>query len=1132
MLKLNCLLKNTPAAAHIKDAIEMMVSDFLEANDKAPFSDVYNSIRKAGIEVDAESIGEIYNGLYGEIEDERLSTIEEVEEFTGKNFQKQIDSLVDDILGETELPATQELGFDSPEKYAVNKISKLFQNEIFGKATRNSTVLKQMQDFTTKAAASLLDKKTVAPVGLTSALDSFFNLESNQFKTLSGQANTLKTLHEAIQKEVYNYVDQAALKLSDEEADILREQWETYTDAIINSTYDIVLNKGNQNSLVNQSLQQIEIEGVNIVDLNGNVKWDALIEYDNPDTISQKVKELFKEGFTDKNGVVTKYSNEQAERIGDYFQRMYEKKLASAKERTIGNNRVRNMSAKNIISDFIKDRGFFNLVKDKNGNLLLTQADWDNAIKTIKKLIGTTEKGKIGDKEIRGLDLVQQKLKTWLNSQTKEDGTPKFTDSQKRLIEDEFVKTALAKLVPATAEPTSLERLIALDKLNSSKAFNNETQQALNKVVGVNGLNQAVLDKIQALSKLANSILSGNIVTGSTNANPDVNRAAYAYTALTEIDRKIKEILRQHKVDNSSQQKIVKYLSDLMGGGTVSLLLNINNALENINTQLFTNIGETVSMAVTNPKLFAKTFGGLQGEFWGQWLNYAQGGASNEIANESDISADIQSSERLRVRALINEVKEKGVLKGLGSIALKSPQYVVSILSRVLMNSFDAATTTSLMRKRMIQSTYSSLIALGNSPQDVMNLMDQALKIKPTIEAQIKAENARIEGLLRAAGFPVNKSMMAQNERDMRLSAYEDVIRDAGKNVGASLKQSTEITKALIDASQKGAKTLGGKRQLPTKDILSVAIYKTAEAIIAPQKSLFAASRIAEEKGELGKAARLQFAASAYQNSIGKFVGGVANFMNLAITATPLGFMQGGILMRQRNQYANDHAGAADIFNADPQDIKRYAELHATMRSVFTRAIMGSTILAAFIAKSLAKGDEDDEEGEDWFKNLMSTKSGRRFIQKHMPLGIAMTGPMLYKEGNGKAIDMAFDMLNTYTGKDFDSYNNLLRSLKYAKGDDERNEVWAKFWGNMSTTYNVNQAEQIIKFIDVVKSASDKEAIMDVKDNEQISKSIYKNAEGVIDNFLINGAIDAARRGIDPEQNYNRFSEESKNKFW
>lgn len=1122
MLRLNCLVKNTVAIQHIKDAIEILVGERMETSGIATFPEVWNDLRKAGLEIDAESAGALYNALYGSIDNKGLSTVEEVEEFAGKDFEKQLNSIVDDINGEAKTPKLQQIGIQSPEKYAVTSIAKLFQTTTFGATPKIQSAMRQMQDLVTKAATSLLPKSEKQSKGLIDSLDNFFDVESNQFKTLDGQLNTLRTLHNAVKKEVENYVDQAAQKLSDEDAEIFREQWENYTDAFINSTYDIILNKGNENSLVNEALKQIQVDGVNIVDINGNVKWSSLIEYGNPDTIGEKVKELFREGFTDKDGTITTYSPQKAERIGDYFQRLYEKKLNNAKERALQNNRVKNQSAKNIVSDFIKERGFFNLVKDKEGNLLLTQTDWDNAIKYIKKQIDISQVGKdkLGE-EIRGLDLVQNKLRTWLNTQTKTDGSPKFTEAQKNMIESEFVDTVIAKLDTATNAPVPLDRLIALNKINNGSAFNEETQQALNKVVGLSGIDQNALNKLQQLTQLAQTVMNGNNVTGATSANPKINRGAYAYTALTEIDRKIKEVLREYKIDKSGQQRIAKYLSDLMGGGTVSLLLNPNNIIENVFTQFATNIAESVNLMFTNPKLFFKTFGKLQGDFWTQWTNYAQGGASNEITNESDLSADLQSSERLRVRGLINEF-DGGFLKGLGSAIAKFPAYTVSIFSRTIMNSFDAATTTSLMRKRMIQSVYKGLIEQGNTAEQALQLMDKAYNIPSNIKAEIESENNRIGALLKNAGFPINTPMMNQNARDMRLSLYEDILQGQALMSKASLKQATEVTKALIESSQSQAKSLGGKKQLPVKDILSLVIYNTANAIIAPQKALYSSSRRAEEMGKLDRAARLQLAGSIYQNFIGKFVGGVANFINLGLTATPLGFITALQLRSQAKQYNINNPGSGDIFNANPEDVKRFAEFNGLMRSIVTRATMGSLAMAAFIAKGLAEGHDDDDE--EWLSNLMKTKSGRRFIQKHLPMGLAMSTSAIYGNGKDNNLDMLFNMLDTYTGKDFDTYKNLRTSLKYAKTDEERSEVWGKFWGNLWTTYNINQAEQITKLKDVFQSAYDSDKIKTVEENEKIAKEVYKNVDGIVDGFLINGAIDALQRATNPDKNFNRFT--------
>jgi hypothetical protein len=240
------------------------------------------------------------------------------------------------------------------------------------------------------------------------------------------------------------------------------------------------------------------------------------------------------------------------------------------------------------------------------------------------------------------------------------------------------------------------------------------------------------------------------------------------------------------------------------------------------------------------------------------------------------------------------------------------------------------------------------------------------------------------------------------------------------------------------------------------------------------------------------------------------------------MTATPLGFITARSLYRQRNNYLKDNPDSNDIFNANPEDVKRFAEFNGLLKSIMTRAIMGSKVMSAFIIKGLTEGHDDDDE--EWLSNLMKTKSGRRFIQKHLPMGVAMATAATSNDKKGNTLDMILNMFDTYTGKDFDTYKNLRTSLNYAKTDEERNEVWGKFLGNLWTTYNINQVEQITKLKDVFQSAYDSDKIKTVEENEKIAKEVYKNVDGIVDGFLINGAINALQRATNPDENFNRFT--------
>ena len=76
--------------------------------------------------------------------------------------------------------------------------------------------------------------------------------------------------------------------------------------------------------------------------------------------------------------------------------------------------------------------------------------------------------------------------------------------------------------------------------------------------------------------------------------------------------------------------------------------------------------------------------------------------------------------------------------------------------------------------------------------------------------------------------------------------------------------------------------------------------------------------------------------------------------------------------------------------------------------------------------------------------------------------------------------------------------------------------------GSFSPTFNINQPEQITKFWDETNSFFDESEIRTVEQNEKISRDAYKNIDGVVDAFLINGAIESISRMV--EGNYNRYS--------
>ena len=427
---------------------------------------------------------------------------------------------------------------------------------------------------------------------------------------------------------------------------------------------------------------------------------------------------------------------------------------------------------------------------------------------------------------------------------------------------------------------------------------------------------------------------------------------------------------------------------------------------------------------------------------------------------------------------------------------------------------------------------YDALRGQGMSSKEVFEAMDKALRVSPSQNSEIESLNNNIMKMMRDAGLHPSVFDKQQNLKDLKLSFYEDALGQAALNSGKNLspKQIREATRALIESAQSQTKALTGKKQIPTGgllDFINNSIYGLTAGLLAPQRKLFKQQQIEEQRGNLRAAAGSQLGAEIWKNTVGRFAGGIANFMALSLTATPLGFFSAGSLAIQANRYKVDNRGASDVFSGEPGDIRKYSELHNLARSMVVRAAMGTLAIGAFISKRLF-WDDDDEEDDTWVSNLMQTKSGRRFLQKYMPLGMNAAAAFVYGVDD-KKLDTKFERLmevlaNT-TGTSYDRWGNFRSSITRSKSEDDVLKAIGSYLNSSIPTININQAEQITKFAHVLQSAVNKDNISQVEKDEAITKAIYKETETWIDAIMVNGAIDAFQRIADNDKRFNRYIE-------
>lgn len=1084
---LNCLIRNTALKDEIQGIIVELVEIRLVNKQSVKIQDIYKDIRSAGMEVDAESVGSLYNEAFALKNSKLLSTENEIEQYVGAEFKQTIKDVQNAIVGSEESESKEkQTGKMSPEKSIVNSLGKLFQKQFYPTSSQTTqSNLLQMQNLVKKALQSKLpkDKKINNPLSVNQMFKDFFGIEENKFDRIDGGVNNLETLYDEVKKQVKEYVDSITKDMDDTQKAIVQEQWDNYTQSFMDSMYDIMLSNGQQQKLLNEALQNVQIDGKDLTDKNGNIKWSELSKDNNVDEIRDKIQDLFENGFADKAGNNIEFTPIQASRIADYYANLYQQKINDIIQKDIANERAKNKSPKNLVSDFIKEQGYFQLIKDKSGQLTKMKTTWDDLIKEIK--LGDNEKGMI--------DQLQDKLDTFLR-QTDANGNRIFDITDEKINE---AKKALeveikSKLLPSTATPNNINKLASLSQINNGIAFNQSTQQALTKIVGVPDISQEILNKIEELSQLSQSIIS----------NPDT---IFAQQALAQIDRKIRELTFEIKL-NSNYVKGLQKAEDIMSMLKSTLLLNPTNVNENILTNTASLGNEFLRIMLNSPsgtkrKIAKQAFG----MFMNAFASHVSGGSHENVVNDYDKIKELSSGERFRFTASDKNLDKNTALK-LSHTAM-----------RVIMNSFDVATMETLMQLQTINSLNSALKkAYGNEKGTQM--MNELMGVSDTQLEKVDTQvNDMVSEMNKNGIYPtvMDKALM---KNQMRNAIY---LNNLDKNTAISdtdKKRIRDNMQGIIRGVSESARLIGGKKKVPFRavDLASYIPYLLGQGILKTQGKLLEGAEKSRERGDFKKAQTKQFiATSIFKNGIGSFVGGRLNFLYLALTTSPLGFLSAIGAKSDLNKFIKDKGlQETDIRTASPDDYKKYTDLSQQVKSILSRAIMGSLITASW---AMATYFDDDEEEEGWWdeavNNLMKTQSGRNYLMKQMPLFLSI---IVYISTNSPD-----EKVNTVKKRVLDLGNRLFvmnpnweyagRSMDKARSGEEFGEAVASFIGS---NYNANfsQDEQITKFIDVTKSMYDDDALLKVLQNENVSKQHYKQMEDWVEQYVGMGATEKLLR--------------------
>ena len=1122
-MKLNCLIRNTKIETNVRSAINGIVDFLVDENKKPSFKEVYKLLKEEGLEIDMESVGALYVEETEKYGSDFFTNEDEVADIVGAKIQQAQKEIVSRIKQEDATVGESKIGEMSPEKSLANSIGKMFDRFINGNLPpKTKSTMKAFEDLMKKGiVASLPKMPKESQSSITSVLDYFFSQEKDGFRTLNGSMNNLRTLHEATKKEINKYVEGLVSKLdTQEEIDLVREQWNSYTESVMNGMYDLMLGKGEQNKLLNEALKQIKIDGKNIIDKNGNIQWSKLSESGNTDVVKRAISDLFRDGIKSQDGSVQKYTQEQSDRIAEYLGTRYEQKLQAYVQRQQANERIKNKSSDNLASDFLKNEGYFGVGK-KDGVLSVTKSDWKSFMNKLRSDLNVKSKSDV-------IRLVEDSFRGFLQER---NNTLPVSEQLSDAIIDEKVKSfselVVAKFAPSTSTPNALQRVVALSQLNNAKAFEESTQQAINKISGVDDIDQKTLNRLKNIANVISNLIGQNSLSPLSTTNPKISRSAYALQALSQLDREMKMIIREAKMDKSYLKKTLGFINDYISTATVTLLVNPNNTRENVTTAMATSFTEAMTQYIKNPRLAVKTQGGNFKVFWSAFISHIMGGSHTSTMTDDDMSIDLPQGEVYTIKNIGRNVSlAENKTLAISKEIIKTPIYFFQFLNRAILNSFDAAFNSVLMRRQMMGTMYSTLRENGYSNAEAMEIMDEAIEITPEIRQEIKDEIDVIDGELKKVGIVLSSADKALMAIEMRNAQYDITLQKYMKN-DMTMQQVQEATKSILKSSGEVSRMLTGKKKIPSKDIISIFIYSFPQFLLKLQQIQFDKAKKSFEYGNYRTSAAQEFIGELLgKNGFAKFAGGIGNFANLAITSFPIiGFTQVFGVKRAINAFLRDNPQSQSMTNAESMDrLSTYYELNATYRSLFARQLTSIALSTALTMAFMFDDDEDEGWFDEMMNNLMQTKSGQREIAKQMPLQIAIISIFAYNSKDKKLSDKGTRIIETFVqmlGRGDKSFEYLKKDYENAKTSDKKAVAVAKYLGGVWNG-NINQMEQITKTKHVMLSAFDKSYITQVKKDEKIAKEIYKDMDDYTSAFLGNGIISSILR-ISNGEDFDRF---------
>ena len=724
MSKINCLLQNTKLYEDFKDAIRYYAAQQVQQGKSIKIKSLYPVLRKNKYEVDMQTFGIAYQQAFESVADDMISTNEDISKWSGKPYKKALASAV------KKAEAVQRvIGDLSPSQAIIGKIANMFGELNKSPNEVTTSLQKSMEDILSKWVSNNAEKTKKEKKDIVDVLQDYFNVSNSGFETnIKDTLNTLGTLRDDIKGAMQDVIDSINSRgdLSEEQKEQKIFEYEEFIEPLLDSIDDIVLSDSEKSQLLNKVLANngLMIDGESIANKNGGISWNKLL---GDSGVTSKVEAAFRQmlndGFKNENGDSLDLTNDQKEILVKYFGRIYAVKrndaLQARAQRLMD---VEQRKEQREIDKLAKTGGLPQMGKAKIfGNKKPTTAQLiGDFLKDLGNLaIGTDAKGIIIAKTemeyIRKMLLQDHKNGTATNEKSLMQAFDKYlaekypnsTEESRKYTNSKFKEKLGNALRGKKIKRNAIDRLGLLMDIQGGKAFGNDTNDALLKVLQVPELSQETIKKVAELNKQLSSMM------GNTNISPSKSLRQSA-----KIQAQINLLVERNITNKPFLFRLFNLINAYSKVAYTSLLLSTVGIVENVITAQFTNAVTGTRLAAKGGATLRSTIDLVGGFFIDAFSGALNGGGQSAYNNDIKFRNILSSSERYNIANLIYEFKNGNVGNGIEQLFGIIPT-LVTTASNIFLASMDAGFTQASQTRHFKLQMYNKIKDLTSKEEAI-----------------------------------------------------------------------------------------------------------------------------------------------------------------------------------------------------------------------------------------------------------------------------------------------------------------------------------------------------------------------------------------------------------------------------